>query len=57
MADLLRVLGVVPLALGVRTLSALRRTRVETGADDAELQDGEARAESRTHSQVPAVAG
>jgi hypothetical protein len=51
------VLGVVPLALGVRTLSALRRTRVETGADDAELQAAEARAESRTHSQVPAIAG
>jgi cadmium resistance protein CadD (predicted permease) len=48
------LLGVVPLALGLRGAWALRRG--DDDDDDDELQAAEARAERRTHSQALAVA-
>jgi cadmium resistance protein CadD (predicted permease) len=52
------LLGAVPLALGLRSLWALRRSGGEAEEPEAgEVQAAEARAERRTHSQVLAVAG
>lgn len=51
------LLGVVPLALGLWKLSALRATHAHADVAAADVQATEARAERRTHSQVLAVAG
>ena len=51
------MLGVVPLALGLRKLWGLRRAGGEADPDDIDLRGAEERAERRTHSQVLAVAG
>ena len=50
------LLGVIPLALGLSGLAALRRTDDEGDKIDCELRRAEERAERRTHSQVLAVA-
>jgi cadmium resistance protein CadD (predicted permease) len=51
------LLGVVPLALGLQKILALRATHARTDIDEADVQAAESRAERRTHSQVLAVAG
>ena len=50
------LLGVVPLALGLRKLWELRRGQFAAKADRSAVRAAEERAERRTHSQVLAVA-
>jgi cadmium resistance protein CadD (predicted permease) len=51
------LLGIVPLALGVHKLWALRTSGRDAATSDADLQVAESHAERRMHSQVLAVAG
>jgi cadmium resistance protein CadD (predicted permease) len=51
------LLGVVPLILGVRKLSALRGASGESASEEGQAKASEQRMERRTHSQVLAVAG
>jgi cadmium resistance protein CadD (predicted permease) len=51
------LLGVVPLILGVRKLSALMRSGGASATEEGQVKAAEQHLERRTHSQVLAVAG